>query len=74
MVDMNEVEALLDVITTLQIQMQAIIMLLEETGVTNAQARVDATLKRIDPEKYKDLRAAIQDAFEKSRLERRRSS
>ena len=71
--DIHEVAAILDLITATQIQLHAMAMVLEETGVKDVESRLDAIRNRLHKEKFQATRAAIQNNFEQCRLEHRKS-
>ena len=71
--DGDEVAAILDLITATQIQLHAMALVLEETGVKNVDSRLDAIRNRLHREKFQATRAAIQNNFEQYLLEHHKS-
>jgi len=71
--DGDEVAAILDLITATQIQLHAMALVLEETGVKNVESRLDAIRNRLHREKFQATRAAIQNNFEQYLLEHHQS-
>ena len=71
--DVDKVAAILDLITATQIQLHAMALVLEETGVKNVDSRLDAIRNRLHREKFQATRAAIQNNFEQYLLEHHKS-
>ena len=71
--DIHDDAAILDLITATHIQLHALAMVLEETGVKNVESRLDAIQNRLHREKFQAFRMAIQHDFEQCALKHRES-